>query len=250
MGHQDHGVVIWDIDGTLIPADRRWLHRAIARTYELDQSDVRFPDGRVCGYTHESIVVDTAINSGIAVVDAEQGFARFERHLLEVMDEGRLEIARDQAAYPGAVDSIAALANAGFVQTVLTGNLRAAAEFKLGALGLDHRLNLDIGGYGSDARDRRQLADIVARRFAATYGHPLRPSRTLIIGDTPNDVACARHAGFAIAIVNHQAASRDHASQRRPDAVLDCLDPSRVVAVANELTTVDGSPRSRSWDGG
>lgn len=29
------GLVIWDIDGTLIPADLRWLRRAIVRTYSL-----------------------------------------------------------------------------------------------------------------------------------------------------------------------------------------------------------------------
>jgi hypothetical protein len=36
------GLVVWDLDGTLIPADLRWLRRAVARTYELSEGAVVF----------------------------------------------------------------------------------------------------------------------------------------------------------------------------------------------------------------
>lgn len=151
VAHRDAGVVVWDVDGTLIPADLRWLRRAIAATYQLSESDVTFPEKKVHGYTDESIVVDTAVASGIAVSEAEAGVARFGTVMAGVMERGREELVRVQPPYPGVAESIAALHKLGFVQTVLTGNLRAAADVKIASLGLGSELDLDIGAYGSDA---------------------------------------------------------------------------------------------------
>lgn len=228
------GLVIWDIDGTLIPADLRWLRRAVARTYAVSESDVLFPAARVHGYTDESIVVDTAIASGISTESAEDGVARFHNELTKVMSEGEEELARDQAAYVGAAESITALDEHGFVQTVLTGNLRVAAETKLRVAGLDSRLNFDIGGYGSDARNRFDLPAIVAARYLTRFGSPLPVSRTVVIGDSPNDVYCARHAGFRIIAVAHRM-DRSGLSEHSPDIILDDLDPDSVLPAVRSL---------------
>src|SRR5712691_10115387 len=138
------GLVVWDVDGTLIPADLRWLRRAIARTYHLQEGSVVFPSKRVHGYTDESIVVDTAVLSGVALDVAEGGIRRFNDVLTHVMEEGRDELAREQPAYPGAAETLAALHHHGFTQTVLTGNLRTAAGVKLSVAGLDRYLDLSI----------------------------------------------------------------------------------------------------------
>lgn len=228
------GLVIWDIDGTLIPADLRWLRRAVARTYELDEKDIVFPTRRVHGYTDESIVVDTAIESGIERAMAEQGVRRFHVELATVMAEGEAELARDQPAYPGAAESIDALHQAGFVQTVLTGNVRAAAEVKLRVAGLDQYLDLDIGAFGSDDRDRFALPAIVSQRFTAQYGSHLTGSNAVIVGDAQNDIACARYAGFQAIAVAHRLSSTDLA-EYSPDAILERFTPDAVVATVKSL---------------
>ncbi len=230
----DAGLVVWDVDGTLIPADLRWLRRAITRTYGLVESAVTFPEARVHGYTDESIVLDTAACSGVERGAAEAGIARFHHVLRQVMVEGREELARDQPAYPGAQDAIRALHDAGFIQTVLTGNLRSAAETKLATAGLDDYLDLRIGGFGSDARDRFDLPTVIERRFAAAYGRPLEPRRTVVIGDAANDIACARHAGLRVVVVAHRA-TREELAEHRPDAILDDLNARQVVTVVSEL---------------
>ena|SRR5579859_3974379 len=94
------GLVVWDVDGTLIPADLRWLRRAVARTYELAEDAVAFPGKKVHGYTDESIVIDTAISSGVAPDLAEEGVQRFHRELAQVMAEGHAELVREQPPYP------------------------------------------------------------------------------------------------------------------------------------------------------
>jgi phosphoglycolate phosphatase-like HAD superfamily hydrolase len=232
-------LVVWDVDGTLIPADLRWLRRAIARTYQLQEDDVTFPTKRVHGYTDESIVIDTAVGSGVPQAIAESGIPRFHDVLAEVMAEGRDELARDQPAYSGAADTIAALHDDGFIQTVLTGNLRVAAEIKLNVARLDGQLDLSIGGFGSDARDRFLLPAVIADRFAARYGVPLDPTRTVVVGDAPNDIACARHAGFHVIAVAHRI-SRGELSENQPDAVLDRLEPTEVVATVQSLVRRSG----------
>jgi phosphoglycolate phosphatase-like HAD superfamily hydrolase len=240
MSSNPVGVVVWDVDGTLIPADLRWLRRAIARTYSLQEDSVVFPTKRVHGYTDESIVVDTAIGSGVQAAVAEAGIQRFHDKMAQVMTEGRDELARDQPAYPGAAETIVALHDFGFIQTVLTGNIRVAAEIKLSVAGLDGHLDLGIGGYGSDARDRFLLPAVIADRFAARYGVSLEPTRTVVIGDAPNDIACARHAGFHVIAVAHRI-DRDELAQHQPDAVLDRLEPAVVVATVRSLIQPSGS---------
>jgi phosphoglycolate phosphatase-like HAD superfamily hydrolase len=157
------------------------------------------------------------------------------------MQEGRREMAEVQPPYPGAAASIAELHALGFIQTVLTGNLRSAAEVKLQVSGLDEFLDLRIGGFGSDARDRLQLPAVVGQRYSAVYGDPLDPACVIVIGDAPNDIACARYAGFYVAVVAHRIAGQELASYE-PDLVLNSLDPKTVVAAVRSLLTSGGSP--------
>ncbi len=123
-----------------------------------------FPAARVHGYTDESIVVESAVASGVSHEAAEHGIARFHDELANVMSEGEEELARDQPAYPDAAESTAELDKHGFVQTVSTGNMRYAAETELRVAGLDSHLRLDLGAYGSDSRDRLELHAVVADR--------------------------------------------------------------------------------------
>jgi phosphoglycolate phosphatase len=242
MSDEPTGLVVWDVDGTLIPADLRWLRRAIARTYRLREDAITFPAKRVHGYTDESIVIDTAVGSGVEPDLAEAGIPRFHDILLQIMDEGCAELAQEQAAYPGAAETILALHQRGFVQTVLTGNLRAAAELKLSTTGLDSLIDFDIGGYGSDARDRFVLPGIVTRRFADRFGRPLNRRRTVLIGDAENDIATARQAGFhAIAVA--QRSSREELAKYRPDAVVDGLT-AEVVDLVVSLVERSSEPEA------
>ncbi|MFG1881945.1 HAD family hydrolase [Micromonospora sp. NPDC049102] len=240
MNHRSAGLVIWDVDGTLIPADLRWLTRAIARAYGLAESAVIFPDKKVHGYTDESIAIDTAIASGVDPLAAEAGIPAFRQAIAAVMQEDRQELAEVQPPYPGAAASIAELHDRGFIQTVLTGNLRSAAEVKLHVAGLDEFLDLRIGGFGSDERDRFQLPAVVARRYSAIYGDQLDSARVIVIGDAPNDIACARHADFHIAVVAHRI-GRQELTTYEPDLVFDSLEPKKVVAAVSSLLMSGGS---------
>jgi phosphoglycolate phosphatase-like HAD superfamily hydrolase len=83
---------------------------------------------------------------------------------------------------------------------LVTGNYETIGRLKLARAGLGKYFSGAPGGFGSDAEDRAALPGI-ARRRAGTLGRPHPRERTIVIGDTPRDIACARADGVRCAAV-------------------------------------------------
>ena len=101
-------------------------------------------------------------------------------------------------ALPGAVAALTAVEALGAgaaVQSVLTGNVRPVAEAKLAAFGLDGYLDLAIGAYGEEHEVRAELVHLARDRAAAGYGRDFGGPATVLVGDTPLDVAAAAESG-------------------------------------------------------
>ena len=77
---------------------------------------------------------------------------------------------------------------------LLTGNFEPVARLKLARAGIGLWFEAGQGGFGSDNEDRAALPAI-ARRRAARDDAAWPRDRTVVIGDTPNDIACARADG-------------------------------------------------------
>ena len=133
---------------------------------------------------------------------------------------------------PGVVELVTALAERpDVVQTVVTGNVRANAQVKLGALGLAKFFDLDVGGYGSDHVHRYRLVESARERAAAKYGPEYRAAGcAVVIGDTPRDVEAARLGGadiLAVASGLHRADELRAAGARR--VVADLADTAEML---------------------
>jgi phosphoglycolate phosphatase-like HAD superfamily hydrolase len=85
---------------------------------------------------------------------------------------------------------------AGVRHSLVTGNLEPIARMKLRAAGIGGHFLKGQGGFGSDAEDRAELPDIARARAG---NHPAND--TIVIGDTPRDIACARAAGVRVIAV-------------------------------------------------
>jgi phosphoglycolate phosphatase len=96
---------------------------------------------------------------------------------------------------PAALDAVAA-EPAVYRQALVTGNLEPIARRKLERAGLGHHFAAGQGGFGSDAEDRSDLP-AVARARAGGWAR----ERTVVIGDTPRDIACARADGVRVIAV-------------------------------------------------
>jgi phosphoglycolate phosphatase-like HAD superfamily hydrolase len=78
---------------------------------------------------------------------------------------------------------------------LVTGNYEAIARLKLAAAGVGRFFEPGQGGFGSDSEDRAALPPI-ARRRAGGPGKPFPREQTIVIGDTPRDIACAHADGL------------------------------------------------------
>jgi len=99
---------------------------------------------------------------------------------------------------PGVPEALAVLAAEPetYRLALVTGNLEPVARRKLASAGIGHWFAPGQGGFGSDAEERAELP-AVARARAGGWAR----ERTVVIGDTPRDIACARADEVRVAAV-------------------------------------------------
>ena len=150
------------------------------------------------GKTDRQILRDVLVRAGLPEPD-EDGLARWERAACDAYE--RLEVDGDGSAeHAATADALARLRDAGHLLALLTGNLEPIARRKLALRGLGDFFPAGQGGFGSDAELRPDLVPIARARAG-----DVPPSATVLIGDTPLDVAAALADGVrAIAITGHR----------------------------------------------
>ena len=87
-----------------------------------------------------------------------------------------------------------------YSSALVTGNIEVAAYFKLELVGLSEFFTLP-GAFGDSSHDRRVLPALAAERIREHLQLDLAPEQFIVIGDTPNDIDCARHFGARAVVV-------------------------------------------------
>jgi phosphoglycolate phosphatase len=204
-------LLLFDIDGTLVTsagkAHSEALGTAIREVHGVDIRDLRQqigPAGRTDGEIARLILLALGISA---------------RRIDERADEVR-EICCDIYAQvvpldlsdrvvPGMPELLAWLDGRDDVQlALLTGNFEPIGRLKLARAGLGKWFPSGQGAFGSDSEDRAALPAIAryrAGRNGGRAGIPYPRERTIVIGDTPRDIACARADGVrCIAVATGQ----------------------------------------------
>jgi phosphoglycolate phosphatase len=199
-------LVLWDVDYTLVNASGvgRHLYRtAFAELYGRELPAAA-EAASMAGRTDHAIALDV-LELG-AVPDPQGQVAAFEAALARLAPGVYGLVAESAKALPGAHAALSALAAVpGVVQSVLTGNVRQVAEAKLAPLGLSEQLDLDVGAYGNEHEIRAELVPLARSRAAAAYGGDFGGAATILVGDTPLDVAAALATGArAVAVATGQ----------------------------------------------
>jgi phosphoglycolate phosphatase-like HAD superfamily hydrolase len=197
-------LLLWDIDGTLLQRasveHAEALKRALREVHgdHLAVHEVR--DVQAAGRTDGAIARDLLVACGVepAAIDAEvkavvRETCRAYEDLCPPDLSGKLA--------PGIAGLLAQLAgDERFRLSLVTGNFEPVARLKLDRAGIGHFFEPGQGGFGTDAEAREELPP-VARGRAGANGTPWPRQRTLVIGDTPNDIACARADGLRVVAV-------------------------------------------------
>jgi phosphoglycolate phosphatase-like HAD superfamily hydrolase len=222
-------LVLFDVDGTLLTASgagRRALDRALRDVYgtagPIDGYDFR-------GGTDPQIVRDLLrlADIGEEAIAAREA-ALYRRY--EALLEAEVGDGRAVSLYPGVRELVEALvARADAVVGLLTGNIEAGARIKLRPTGLWPHFRL--GAYGSDDADRTRLPRVAAGRAEALVGRAFGGPDTVIIGDTPRDIGCARAFGArAIAVATGWHSVEDLAVHRPDRVFVDFSDREPALA--------------------
>jgi len=114
---------------------------------------------------------------------------------------------------------------------VLTGNLRPLAEIKLGPPDLIRHLDLDAGAYGDAHEVRAELVPLARRNAARAYGPGFDGQATVLVGDTPLDVAAALANGArAVGVATGSFTAQQLAAAGAHAVLPDLADTARVLA--------------------
>lgn len=207
-------VVLFDIDGTIIrprsalqaahvdalitgvaavagaPPDIGWRDREM---YCADQALTGLTDAATVAIALESIGVDPTPGTIGAAIEV----------MIDVFRKRIVRRDERDSLLPGIRALATELRRAGVVVGLASGNARTIAETKMDACRLQDLFA--CGGFGDTALTR---SGVIGAAFdaASKVVHGLAPDEVAHVGDTPHDVAAAKHAGlWSVAIASGDA---------------------------------------------
>src|ERR1051325_9523843 len=226
-------LILFDIGGTLLwtnGAGRRAIHRAL-----LDEMGTAGPiDGYpFAGKTDPQIV---RARAGHPECESEERIAAVCERYVTLLSAELAKPTQATKLYPGISDLLAALepyeAEARAIVGLLTGNVQRGPALKIRSAGLDPG-RFAVGAFGSDSHRRADLPAVAARRAAERTGRRFTGADIVVIGDTPDDVACARPIGartvavatgfYDVAALRAAGAAHVFANLEDTQAVLEAL---------------------------
>jgi phosphoglycolate phosphatase len=116
-----------------------------------------------------------------------------------------------------------------YQSALVTGNIEPAAWLKMEIAGLSEFFTLP-GAFGDESHDRRDLPALAAERIRKHLKINLTPKQFIVIGDTPNDIECAKHFGArALAVDTSRFYTTNELLACKPDALLPDLSNLELV---------------------
>ncbi|MEK8051488.1 phosphoglycolate phosphatase [Ideonella sp. DXS22W] len=208
---------IVDLDGTLVDTVGDFelaLNRTLA-DLALPAVDRAFIE-RTVGKGSEHLIRSTLAHVGAdAAALAEPAWQHYQRHYLAINGQA-------SRVYPGALEGLQRLADAGLKLACLTNKPGAFARPLLAAKGLDRFFSQVFGG---DAFARKKPDPLPLLETCKALG--TAPAHTLMLGDSSNDAQAARAAGCPVVLVSYGYNHGQPVQAASPDAVIDRIDALR-----------------------
>ena len=224
---------MWDIDGTLI---RSTVQGGYRKYFSATMEKVFGHAGRLdeiipSGMTDTQIMFESLRHADIT---PEHIFERKDELLQVFQAEMQKVLAGGGEPYevlPGAREILTEThENPRFINALLTGNLSVAAEIKLKSVGLWHYFADAPNAFGEISHERKHLAHEAGKLFNEKYEFDFHPQQFIVIGDTPNDILCARDFGArVVAVRTGRNQSREKLLENNPDFLLEDLSDTQMV---------------------
>ena len=223
-------VALFDIDSTLLRTQGAG-RAAFAETFRAEFDIERF-HGEIsfAGRSDRAIVREVFAQHGIE--DRPGTWQRFVRGYLRRLE--RTLVIRRGSLLPGVLPLLRAIRErSDIAMGILTGNIAAGARLKLEYYGIDSFF--DFGGYGDHHTDRGGIAvealGAADEFLRTTHRMSAKPTLTTVIGDTPQDVQCARSiAAKAIAVATGDSSLSELTAAAPDRALPDLTDRDAILA--------------------
>ena len=233
-------ILLWDIDGTLMRSTVRGGYKKYftATMQKVFGSAGNLDDITPSGMTDTQIIFEALKNEGFT----PERIMKRKTEILEVFKpEMEKVLAEDGEPFEilAGVKEILAETdkNPHFINALLTGNLSVAAEIKLRAVGIWDYFKDAPNAFGEISHERNDLAIEAGKLFNEKYDFQFKPEQFIVIGDTPNDILCARHFGAkCVAVLTGRDQTKEKLLSFNPDAVLGNLkDTSKMLELLEKI---------------
>jgi phosphoglycolate phosphatase-like HAD superfamily hydrolase len=234
---RDLRILLWDIDGTLIRSARSGAFKdyTIPLLERVFGTAGRLDELSVSGMTDLQIVGEALRDEGFTHAQIRERLDDLRQSYIEEMSRVTANESELFYVIPGAREALEATSrHPRYRNALLTGNIEPAAQLKMELVGLTQYFSLP-GAFGDDSHDRRDLPEIAATRISESLNLRLEPHQLIVIGDTPNDIACAKHFGArSVAVATGRSHSVELLLSFGPDLVLESLEDTAAVLDAFE----------------
>lgn len=232
-------ILLWDIDGTLMRSaqNRSYKDYTIPVLEEIFGTSGRLSEMRVSGMTDLQIIFEALAESEVS---QDQIVAQVDLLSRRLTEEARRVTGNGVQFFqllPGVRETLQAIhEHPCYRSALVTGNIKPMAQLKMELMGLEQFFTLP-GAFGEESHIRRDLPALAADRIRERLQIDLPPEHFIVIGDTPNDIDCARHFGArAVAVGTGRFYTNEEILACDPDAVLpDLSDTDLVLATLEKL---------------
>lgn len=186
-------LLLWDVDDTLIYGGgvNEEIYELAFTLLTGRPPETRFP---IAGFTERGLLDRMMTVDGID--PAAYPWPDQHAALVEACTRNRENLGSRGHVLPGVPAVLKAAGDRpDVISSLLTGNCVENARTKLGVFGLDSSVDLEVGGYGSDAVVRGELVAIAQAKAAARDGFDPARDATVLVGDTLLDVEAALTGG-------------------------------------------------------
>lgn len=234
-GETPRRLVLWNIDDTLVDV-AKVTRDAYADAFQAITGRPLVHVAPSSGRTDSEVIFETLALNDVEVNDHH--LPEFVTALADALAARAGQLSERGRLLPGAERVLVALeSSSDVVQSVVTGNIHPNAVAKLVAFGLDHYLDLEIGGYGSENFPKATLVQVAQSRAAGKYGVNVESS-TVVVAGSARDVSAARIAGAAaIAVAGGRGTEAELRAEGADVVLADLTDTATVVEAVRRLTT-------------
>lgn len=190
--------LLWDVDGTLIVTGGAGLTAMVNVIKDYYFLDAFSFDRSLAGRTDSDIIKSTIIRLRGRFV-APEAAGLLIRYHMELPKQLPLHKGRIMKNVEKTLEYFQR-PDSKYLNCLLTGNTRLGAKLKLQHYKLDQYFDFNHSVFGELAEERTELAKIAWQRLYFA-NQTIKPTDLIFIGDTPNDVRCAKAIGAPCIIV-------------------------------------------------